>query len=102
MSNLSTQEIDGGAAFVAKIVPGSSRTAVSGLLGGMLKVKVAAAPEKGKANQCLIEFLARQLGVKKNAVVIVSGATSPVKHIQVMGISGETLRKKLNVNEEKP
>jgi uncharacterized protein (TIGR00251 family) len=102
MSNLNTQEIDGGVVFVAKVVPGSSRTAVSGPLDGMLKVKVAAAPEKGKANQCLVEFLARQLGVKKNAVAIISGTTSPVKHVQVLGISGQTLQEKLNVDEERP
>lgn len=102
MSNLSTQEIDGGVVFVVKVVPGSSRTAISGLLDGMLKIKVAAAPEKGKANQCLVEFLARQLGIRKNALTITSGATSPVKHIQVTGISAETLLRKLNLSEERP
>ncbi len=34
----------------------------------MLKVKLAAAPEKGKANESLVEFLADTLGVKKNAI----------------------------------
>ena len=33
-----------------KVVPGSSRDAIAGILGGRLKVKVAAAPEDGKAN----------------------------------------------------
>jgi len=77
--------------FSVKVVPGSSRTAIAGVLGGMLKVKVAAPAEKGKANKCLIEFLANQLGVKKNAVSIIRGQTSPVKYIKVIGISPETL-----------
>ncbi len=65
-------------------------------MGGMLKVKLAAAPEKGKANESLVEFLADTLGVKKNAITITSGLTSPVKTIQITGISTEYLLDKLN------
>ena len=98
MANLTVQENDEGVIFAAKIVPGSSSpTRICGLLDGMLKVKVSTAPEKGKANQCLIGFLARQLGVKKNAVHIISGQTSPIKHIQVIGLSIDILQKKLNL-----
>ena len=89
------REIDGGVVFFAKIVPGSSKTAVCGLFDRMVKIKVSAAPEKGKANQCLVEFLAKQLDVKKNAVNIISGQTNPVKQVQVLGISAETLLKRL-------
>jgi len=99
MANLTIQEVDDGVIFAAKIVPGSSQTAVCGLLDEMLKIKVSAAPEKGKANQCLIELLAKQLGVKKNAVSIISGKTNPIKRMQVLGISPETLLKKLNLNK---
>ena len=101
MSNLKIEEHNEGAIFIAKIVPGSSGpTRICGLLDEMLKVKVSAAPEKGKANQCLIKFLAKQLGVKKNAVSIISGTTSPVKHVKVSGMSADTLLKKLNLNEQ--
>jgi uncharacterized protein (TIGR00251 family) len=96
MANLTIQQVDEGAVFVAKIVPGSSgQTRLCGLLDGMLKVKVSAPPEKGKANECLLKFLAKKLGVKKSAVSIVTGKSSPVKHIRVVGISAETLLKKL-------
>lgn len=100
MSNLAVEEIDGGVVFTAKIVPGSSRTAVCGLLDEMLKIKVSAPPEKGKANKCLLDFLAKQLGVKRNAVSIISGKTSRVKHVQVLGISVEQLSNKLNLNKK--
>ena len=100
MANLMIRKIEGGVVFVAKIVPGGSQTSICGLLGGMLKVKVSAAPEKGKANQRLVEFLAKRLGVKKNAVSIVSGHTVPVKHMQVLGISEETLLKELDLNKQ--
>jgi len=100
MSNLAVQEINGGVVFTAKIVPGSSRTAVCGLLDEMLKIKVSAPPEKGKANKSLLDFLAKQLGVKRNAVSIISGKTSAVKSVQVLGISSEQLSKKLNLNKQ--
>jgi uncharacterized protein (TIGR00251 family) len=101
MANLKIQEIDERVVFVAKIVPGSnSPTRICGLLDGMLKVKVSAAPERGKANQCLLEFLAKQLGVKTNAVSIIRGKTSPVKHVQVSGMSADTLLKKLGLNKQ--
>jgi hypothetical protein len=99
MSNLAVEDIDGGIVFTVKVVPGSSRTVLCGLLDEMIKVKVSAAPEKGKANQCLLDFLSKQLGVKKNAVSIISGKTSAIKSVQVLGISVEQLRKKLNLNK---
>ena len=65
MADLKIENIEGGVVFLTKIVPGSSQTRICGLLDGMLKVKISAPPEKGKANQRLLEFLAKQLGVKK-------------------------------------
>ena len=100
MNNLAVEEIDGGVVFAVKVVPGSSRTAVCGLLDEMVKIKVSAAPEKGKANKCLLDFLSKQLGVKKNAVKIVSGKSNPVKGVQVLGISVEQLLNKLNLNKQ--
>ena len=98
MTNLSIQEGDEGVILLAKVVPGSSgSTRICGLLDGMLKVKVAAPPEKGKANECLLKFLAKELGLKKNAVSILSGKTSPVKQIRISGISAKMLLKKLNL-----
>lgn len=96
MSELKIQEIDQGVVFAAKIVPGS-RTALLGLLDGMLKVKISAAPEKGKANECLVEFLAKQLGAKGKDISIISGQRSPVKQIRILGVSSDVLLKKLNL-----
>jgi uncharacterized protein (TIGR00251 family) len=95
MANLTIRKVEEGVVFKVKVIAGSSQTGICGFLDGMLKVKVSAAPERGKANQCLISFLAKQLGVKKNAVSIISGRTSPVKQVQVLGVSTETLLSKL-------
>ncbi len=100
MANLTIQEGREGIVFTAKIVPGSSGlTRICGLLDGMLKIKVSAPPEKGKANQCLLKFLAKELGVKKSAVAILSGQTSPLKRVQVSGICADELLRKLNLDK---
>jgi uncharacterized protein len=99
LAELEIEEVGGGIKFFAKIVPGSSKTAISGILNGMLKVKIAAPPEKGKANKCLLEFLAKQFGIKKNAMVIISGLTSAIKQIQINGVSLTEFRLKLNINQ---
>jgi len=89
MAALDVKQADGMVVFQVKVVAGSSRTAVSGLFDGMLKVKVAAAAEKGKANDCLIAFLAGKLCVKKKAIEIVKGKTNPVKRLAVAGVAVE-------------
>jgi hypothetical protein len=100
MSKPAVVESADGVVFTAKIVPGSNRTAVAGILEDMIKIRVAAAPEKGKANQCLIAFLAKQLGVKKNAIEILSGHTHPVKQVKVAGISAARLLEGLGLSEQ--
>lgn len=98
LAKFKVEEVGGGVKFTVKVVPGSSRTALCGVLDGMLKVKVAAAPEKGKANKCLVEFLAKQLGIKKNDVAVCSGQTGPVKQIEIHGVSITDLDKLLTRN----
>ncbi len=73
------------ASFAVKVVPGSSRTCLAGIHDGMLKVKVAAPPEDGKANKALTAFIAKKLGLKKNEITITSGRTSPVKRLEIKG-----------------
>jgi uncharacterized protein (TIGR00251 family) len=99
MSKAAIQQDSDGVVFTAKIVPGSSRTTVAGVLADMVKIRVAAPPEKGKANECLIAFLAQQLGVKKNTIAILAGQTNPVKQVRIAGVSAATLLEKLGLGE---
>ncbi len=66
---------------------------------GRLKVAVAAAPEKGKANKELTDFLAKLLGVKKSEVDVVRGATSPQKTIRVVRVSADAVRAALQAEQ---
>ena len=67
-----------------KVIPKSSKTELAGYLpDGTWKVKIAAVPEKGKANRALCEFLAERLGVAKSRVRIVAGETSQLKRVRI-------------------
>jgi uncharacterized protein len=76
------------------VVPGARTTGVAGLHGDRLKVKVAAPPEKGRANEALLEFLARSLKVPRQAVHLASGAASRAKVVAVHDLSPD-LRSRL-------
>ena len=89
------REIEGGVVFPVKVVPGASRSRISGLLGDTLKVNIAISPEKGKANRELVNHLAKVLGVSRSSVRVVSGLTNPRKEIRIFGISAEQLRLEL-------
>jgi hypothetical protein len=93
MVKLNIQQVNNDAVFQVKIVASSSRTAVAGQLDGMLKIKVAAPPENGKANRAIVKFLAAELGVKKKQVVIASGLTSTIKQIQVSDTTTSDIEK---------
>ena len=95
MSSLKIQNTKDAITFKAKIVPGSSKTCIAGILNGMLKVKIAAPPEKGRANQQLIKFLSKFLEVKDNSIKITSGNTSPIKTIQVTAITAEIITERI-------
>lgn len=95
MSAVKITQNEGGVTVTFKIVPGSSKTAVCGSYGEMVKVKVAAAPEKGKANKCLINFLSKKLRINKNDVTIISGETGPIKQVKFSNLSVEKIRSEL-------
>ena len=68
-----------------KVTPKSSRNEIVGVLDdGTLKLKITAAPEKGKANAEIREFLASQFGVGKRNVEIVRGETSAHKQVVIL------------------
>ena len=67
-----------------KVIARSAKSGVAGeLADGVLKVKIAAPPEGGKANEELCRVLAEYYGVPKSAVSILSGHTSPMKLVKI-------------------
>jgi uncharacterized protein (TIGR00251 family) len=76
--------------------PGAKRTEIVGLYGDCIKVRLASPPADGKANECLIEFLARRLGVKRAQITIARGMSSRRKNVFVAaaGLRPEVLLEK--------
>jgi uncharacterized protein (TIGR00251 family) len=79
-----------------KVTPKAKRNQFGGLLdepdgGKVLKVSVTTAPEGGKANEAVIGLLAREWGVAKSAISVVSGATDRRKLVEIRGPSQDLL-----------
>jgi hypothetical protein len=79
-----------------KVVPKASKNAIAGWLGEELKITVTAAPEKGKANQAVIELLAEALSLPKSSITIVAGHASARKTVDVAGIDAQALKERLS------
>jgi len=94
--NLNILEQNNQVRFAVKVVPGASRTRIMGLLGDALKVGVAAAAEKGKANKAVIRLLADVIEVSPNEIAIVAGAANPHKQIVIKGLSAKMLKERLS------
>src|SRR5574343_1212403 len=58
------------------VQPGAKTTACAGLHGDALKIRLAAPPVDGKANQALISWLANALGCPQSAITLLRGQTS--------------------------
>lgn len=56
---------------------------LSTLDDGTIKIRLKAVPEKGRANEELIRFLSEELGVRKDTIEVVSGATDTVKLVRI-------------------
>lgn len=80
-----------------KVVPGSSRDVIAGWLGDVLKVRVRAKPEQGKANAAVEKMLAKALGLPKQSVKITAGKTASRKTVEFEGLTLEQLREKVAV-----
>jgi uncharacterized protein (TIGR00251 family) len=67
-----------------KVVPKSSRNEIVEVQAdGTWRIKVAAAPEKGRANAELCDFLAKEFGVARSKVEVVTGHTSHRKQVVI-------------------
>jgi uncharacterized protein (TIGR00251 family) len=78
-----------------KVIPRSKRNSVeweSEVEGEGLRVRLTAPPVDGAANEALVGFLAERLGVPKRQVVVVRGAKSRQKVVEVLGVSLEDVK----------
>jgi uncharacterized protein (TIGR00251 family) len=81
------------ARLAVKVVPGSSRDQIVGWLGNALKIKVAAPPDKGRANEAVVELLAKKLGISANDIQIQSGHASPSKVLAIRPLDDAAVKR---------
>jgi uncharacterized protein (TIGR00251 family) len=78
-----------------RVSPGASRSAVVGRHGAGWKIRVAAAPEDGKANDAVVRLLAETLALPTRDVRIVSGMSSRDKTVALEGMGLEEIQRRL-------
>jgi uncharacterized protein (TIGR00251 family) len=87
-----TERADGAVRFAVRVQPRASRSAIDGVHGDALRVRLSAPPVDGAANDALVELLARELGVARRDVRVIAGAASRSKVIEVEGVGSARVR----------
>ena len=83
------------AVVTIRVIPRAGRTAVAGMRGEAVVVRLAAAPLDGAANDALIAFVAATLGCPRRDIAIVSGEKSRDKRLRIEGFTAEDVHRRL-------
>jgi uncharacterized protein (TIGR00251 family) len=85
-----------GVLLTVRVHAGARRTGVAGKHDGALRIEVAAAPDKGKANRAVADVLAGLFDLTKSRVELVSGATTPKKRFLIVGLDASQAQQRLS------
>ncbi len=72
--------------------PGAKKTEVQGEHDGRLKLRLAAPPVEGKANEALIQWLSKTLEIRRTNIELLAGDLSRLKRVRVQGLTAEQLK----------
>jgi uncharacterized protein (TIGR00251 family) len=100
VTDLAIQEREGAVTFTVRVQPRASRSELAGVHGDALKVRLAAPPVDGEANEECVRLLSRVLGVGRASVTIVTGHASKTKVVRVHGLAARELRTRLGIDNE--
>jgi hypothetical protein len=78
-----------------RVAPGASKPGIVGRYGASWKVRVAPAPEGGKANAAVVRLLAETLVLPARDIEVVSGHSSRDKIVEVAGIEPDEAERRL-------
>lgn len=70
-----------------RVIPGALKNTFGGCIGDYVKLRVTAAPERGKANQAVVELLSELLAIPKSNIEVIRGHTARQKAVAVSGLS---------------
>jgi len=88
---LEIQERDGAVVVEVRVQPRASRDEIIGEMDGALKIRLQAPAVEDRANEALVEFLARLLKRPKSAVRILSGDRSRSKRLEIRGVTKQQI-----------
>ncbi len=95
------QDTKAGAILSVHVQPKASTTECVGIHGDALKIRVAAPPVDGAANDELIRFLARSLSIPSTSLQIYSGANGRHKRVLVKGATAQFVLARLSLGNQK-
>lgn len=73
-----------GVVVLFHVQPNAPRTEIQGEHGGALKLRLAAAPVDGKANETLLKWVAQRLGISRSAVQLLTGDKGRRKRVLIV------------------
>lgn len=88
---LEVRERGGDCTFPVQVTPRASRDRVVGVAGGVLRLRIQAPPVAGEANERVLRFLAKCLGIPRGRLGILQGESSRRKVVRVSGLEREKL-----------
>ena len=95
IGELSVRDAPEGCVVPVRVHPGAKRDAVTGTHDGAVKIALTTPPVDGRANEALVAFLANKLGVPRGKVTLLTGASSRMKTVRVVGLTASEVAEKL-------
>jgi uncharacterized protein YggU (UPF0235/DUF167 family) len=86
---------DGAARIRVKVTPSAGRAEVVGRQGDVWRIRVASAPERGRANEAALRLLAETLSLPRRSLSLVAGHTAREKLVAAEGISPAEVESRL-------
>ena len=87
--------------LLLRVTPGAKRSEVVGRYGEAWKVRVAAAPERGRANAAVLDLIATSLAVPRASVELLTGHTAQDKVVELAGIDRAEADRRLTALTDK-
>jgi uncharacterized protein (TIGR00251 family) len=85
-----SSEAHGGVVLAIRVTPRARRDEIAEILADQtIKIRLTAPPVEGKANEALIQFLAKVFGVNKSKIEILAGATARDKLVSIMDVDAQ-------------
>jgi uncharacterized protein YggU (UPF0235/DUF167 family) len=91
----------GSARLGLRVATGAAKSEIVGRYGEGWKVRVAARPERGRANEALLDLLARSLEIPRSGISLVAGASARDKVVEIQGLTRAEADRRLGARQRR-